>query len=140
MDNIKNIKMSEVLKVIQADLEFFKHKKGTDMLAPCIIQSRRGRAHLPRKNRDRDIGYPKQLSIYVGDARNIHMKKDKAYSVGLDVHDLDKQQIEEKCQHFIEKLKLHCEPCGLESVLQAFEELIFHLREIRLNVVFKSKV
>lgn len=66
------------------------------------------------------------------------MKKDKAYSIGLDVHDLDKQQIEEKCQHFIEKLKLHCEPCGLESVLQAFEELIFHLREIRLNVVFKS--
>ena len=72
--------------------------------------------------------------------RNIHMKKDKTYTVGLDVHDLDKQQIEEKCQHFIEKLKLHCEPCGLESVLQAFEELIFHLREIRLNVVFKSKV
>ena len=36
MDNIKNIKMSEVLKVIQADLEFFKHKKGTDMLAHNI--------------------------------------------------------------------------------------------------------
>ena len=36
MDNIKNVKMSEVLKVIQADLEFFKHKKGTDMLAHNI--------------------------------------------------------------------------------------------------------